>query len=50
MREFLWNNGNVVVTPLFCQCVTFFLFSKGCAYGSRPVLMTFDGDRMDVKV
>jgi len=33
-----------ITTPSRCGRM-----DQGCAYGNRPVLMTFDGDRIDVK-
>ena len=33
-----------VTTPSRCGRM-----DQGCAYGSRPIMMTFDGDRMDVR-
>lgn len=33
-----------ITTPSRCGRM-----DQGCAYGSRPVMMTYDGDRMDVK-
>ena len=33
-----------ITTPSRCGRM-----DQGCAYGARPIMMTFDGDRMDVK-